>query len=346
MNPPGESDKLPDELDHAFNALKTLVNITQEVAGYLTKLPLPAEEPQPDRAQKFVDLFDQKRYCARLYGGLRDQCEYASRNNLIGEGHKSYFAVVLSECGRFLIAFHKLVEFAVSETVTAWNLRNRSLREELDRRFSASGRDMRFYRRIQRLAGMQCPVALGSKMNGPDLVGRPNQDVAAKHFAKALQSVKNVDGVAAPNFSPTLLADLRDELLRVATPPSSEPKEVPAPADQEVPEFIFGWGEITSVLKVLNDDTSQRRIRGFHDAHDSPIVFGGHGQPPMVDKHKLIAWWRGILERAADAAKQREEKTENANQTAKTGFETRSGETVISEMGGRKKNRRTPKSAG
>lgn len=75
MNSPSENHKLTDKLDHAFNSLKTLVNLTQEVAGYLAKPPLSAEEPQPDRAQKLVDLYDQKRYCARLYSGLRDQCD-------------------------------------------------------------------------------------------------------------------------------------------------------------------------------------------------------------------------------------------------------------------------------
>lgn len=222
MNPPSENDKLPDELDHAFTSLQSLVDLTQEVAGYLAKPPLPVDKPQPDRAQKFVDFFDQQRYCENLDPEVRRKCAHASRDTFIEGGHKSYFDLALSECRRFLVAFHALVEFAVGETVREWTLRNRSLIERLNHKFNSSGRDLWFYNRLQKVAGMQCPMALGSRMNGPYLVGRPNLDVAAKHFAKALQFAKNVDCVELPRFSPTLITDLRDELVRAANVGSAD----------------------------------------------------------------------------------------------------------------------------
>ncbi len=248
MNPPGENDKLPDELDHAFTSLRTLVNLTKEVASYLTKTPLPPDKPQPDRAQKFVELFDLQRDCERLYRDLRDQCEHASRNTLIGGGHKSYFDVVLFQCGRFLFSFHSLVESAVSETIRVWSNRRRALHEELDHQFNTSGRDPHFQRRMQKVDALKCPISLGSWTNGPQLAGRPKLDIVASHFAIALKSKGNVAPVQLPQFSESLMGDLHSELRRVAQPPFDA-----APAALSRPRGFFGGTELVDVLEVFSE---------------------------------------------------------------------------------------------
>jgi hypothetical protein len=85
-------------------------------------------------------------------------------------------------------------------------------------------------------------------MNGLYLMGRPNLDVVANHFAKALLSVKNVDGIELPRFSSTLITDLRDELRRVSKPPVEG-----APAPAPPPRGYFGATELADVLDVVQD---------------------------------------------------------------------------------------------
>jgi hypothetical protein len=128
-----------------------------------------------------------------------------------------------------------------------------------------------------------------------------------------------------------------EDWLSAASKPLS-----PAIEKHKIPmakNYLFGWPEIASCLDQKNDDAFQKRIKGLHEKHPSPIAFGGRGTPPKVERSNLIKWWNS-LEAIWHELDQR---STNRKESVADSYEHGRDGTVIPGIAGHEKQRRIPK---
>lgn len=110
------------------------------------------------------------------------------------------------------------------------------------------------------------------------------------------------------------------------------------PLDGDRPvKLLFGWADIAEAVGQKNDEAFQKRVKALHARIQSPIVFGGQGKPPTVDRAKLLSWWNTLADRLAELESRRRDSKETTRDTYKHG---RDG-IVVPDIGGHVKKRRT-----
>lgn len=123
-----------------------------------------------------------------------------------------------------------------------------------------------------------------------------------------------------------------------------EKKAVPAPSaparlgGEQIPaKLLMNWAQILNSLDLPNDDTNRHLVRRLNSEHDGPLLFGGQGSQPKVNKAMLIEWWNGLEERFREIDERSRDKAATVDSIHEYG---RSG-IVVPEIGGSVKKRRS-----
>jgi len=128
-------------------------------------------------------------------------------------------------------------------------------------------------------------------------------------------------------------------LLRVSTE-AQRLGEQPATTPDEPPPkpkiYLAGRRDILDALDKKNTTENWRRVTGWNEAYDGPIIVKGGGSQPRVEKTKLIEWYNHLeIVWEGEANQQAGRKADAANQHAYG----RSG-TAVPDIGGQVKKKR------
>jgi hypothetical protein len=105
-------------------------------------------------------------------------------------------------------------------------------------------------------------------------------------------------------------------------------------------EYSFGFADIAQALGRNNDEAFQKRIKNYHKRFGSPIVFGCSGEPPKVERSKLIKWWNSLEDRWREIEQRESNRMASVSDSYKHGRDA----TAIPEIKGHEKQRRPRKS--
>src|SRR5262249_13517082 len=104
------------------------------------------------------------------------------------------------------------------------------------------------------------------------------------------------DGVY-PLTLDTRLVDVDEDALRKFAGILREAGWRPPAAEVETskkrPEYLTSWQEILTALGLKNNDAMRAKVRQLDEMFSSPILFGGQGEQPRVERRLLILWWDG-----------------------------------------------------
>jgi hypothetical protein len=126
-----------------------------------------------------------------------------------------------------------------------------------------------------------------------------------------------------------------DELLKavpVVTPLPSPPKRK-----------LMGWPEILDYVQRSYDRRNQERVGRLNDLFNGPIVMPKKGGQPFVDAEKLSDWWNQLDERLAEAREEERREQENIQETLRESYPHGRNGTVLPNLAGHIKGRRTKK---
>jgi hypothetical protein len=98
--------------------------------------------------------------------------------------------------------------------------------------------------------------------------------------------------------------------------------------------YLTSWGEILAALKLKTSD--KNKVTKLNAMHDGPILMGGRGEQPTVERSELIAWHEGLAVRLQEIRKQRADR----QATAVDGYEYGKDGAVAFGGSGSVKNRR------
>jgi hypothetical protein len=190
----------------------------------------------------------------------------------------------------------------------------------------------------------------------------PVRGAAQRTAAAREQSVERVEGTPTlndPGFptyqtrpAEVILIDVREQAaskLRqrgVSEESSREPQrdaaklEAASPAKTKRPDYLTSWQEILMALQLKNNETMRAKVKQLDECSTGPILFGGRGEQPRVERGALVAWWAGLAEEfAARKQRQRDEEATTEGRYTHNGRRDRSEE-VVPELEGRVKERR------
>lgn len=107
-------------------------------------------------------------------------------------------------------------------------------------------------------------------------------------------------------------------------------------------QYAMNWREIVETLGMRNNTTSRTQVGGLNEFYNGPIIKGKRGQPPKVDKAKLIEWWNGLEDEFKRNESAAEAKAESVTQRYQHGRDA----TVFPEIQGHEKKRRRKRKDG
>jgi hypothetical protein len=132
-----------------------------------------------------------------------------------------------------------------------------------------------------------------------------------------------------------------EEALASDPAPSSSGAAARAPSNQ-IPEstktYLTSWGEILATLKLKKSDRD--KVARLNAMYGGPIVPGGRGEQPTVEKGELFAWHEGLAVRLEEIRNQRADR----QATAVDGYDYgKAGTVAFGGSGSVKKRRRDRK---
>lgn len=106
---------------------------------------------------------------------------------------------------------------------------------------------------------------------------------------------------------------------------------------EEPVSYLFDWPAILTALGLKSSDSEARgRVKQANERFSGPILTGGQGKRPKVNKAKLIEWWNSLeAEWQSDMDKERDKRatTESQHPHGREGI-------VAPDIGGSVKRRR------
>ncbi len=101
--------------------------------------------------------------------------------------------------------------------------------------------------------------------------------------------------------------------------------------------YLFSWLEILGVLHLKNTRRNRAVVRRANERYDGPIRFRGKGCQPMADEAELIDWYDHLDDRKREL----DERRGNREATVEASYPYGRGATVLPEIKGHIKKRRS-----
>ena len=168
--------------------------------------------------------------------------------------------------------------------------------------------------------------------------GRPEGSVTSDptDIAEAeWQLIRLIDEL--PKLGVETPAEANGETQKASTSESIPPGSIEPAATPT--DYVIGWADILQTLNRDNNATWRGRVERLNDAHNGPIIKGATGQSPTVVKPKLIAWWNSLEE----ILESKQSIRTNAEATVEEQYAHGRDATVVPEISGQVKKRRSPR---